>query len=87
MPTSPSMYLNIFFSTPHSPTPSFAQLTAVRHERPWRDWKSKDNPFEDMDDHASEEHQARDAWWQWFELNPVEVGSEELEGWIPLWSE
>ncbi|KAJ7140715.1 hypothetical protein C8R44DRAFT_726440 [Mycena epipterygia] len=23
----------------------------------------------------------KDAWWQWFEINPVEVGSDELEGW------
>lgn len=66
-------------------TRSVQQLTAVRHERPWRDWKSKEEAFNEVDDHTSAEHQAKDAWWQWFEINPVEVGCEELEGWLPLW--
>lgn len=30
-------------------------LTAVRHERPWKDWKSKEEPFGD-EDHSSKEH-------------------------------
>ncbi|KAJ7449436.1 putative cytosolic phospholipase A2 [Mycena galericulata] len=61
-------------------------LTAVRHERPWHDWKSPTEPFADYDTANSLEHTSeKDAWWQWFEMNPVEVGSEELEGWVPTW--
>ncbi|EJU02610.1 FabD/lysophospholipase-like protein [Dacryopinax primogenitus] len=64
----------------------FPILTAVRHERPWRDWKSKEEPWED-NNHTSKEHQeAQDAWWQWFEITPLEIGSDELEGWVPTWA-
>jgi phospholipase A2 len=34
----------------------FPMLTAVRHERPWRDWKSKEEPFEDTETDNSKEH-------------------------------
>ncbi|KAJ6459053.1 acyl transferase/acyl hydrolase/lysophospholipase [Mycena sanguinolenta] len=62
-------------------------LTAVRHERPWHDWKSPEEPFSDHDTANSPEHTKDvDAWWQWFEMNPVEVGSDELEGWVPTWA-
>ncbi|KAI5475572.1 FabD/lysophospholipase-like protein [Pseudohyphozyma bogoriensis] len=65
----------------------FPILTAVRHERPWRDWKSKEEAFEDTETSNSSEHrEQKEAWWQWFEINPVEVGSEELEGWVPTWA-
>lgn len=60
-------------------------LTAIRHERPWRDWKSPEEAFAD-NDHASEEHKDEHAWWQWFEFSPLEFGSDELEGWVPTWS-
>ncbi|KAF7339030.1 Lysophospholipase [Mycena venus] len=61
-------------------------LTAVRHERPWHDWKSPEEPFNDHETANSLEHaEDVDAWWQWFEMNPVEVGSDELEGWVPTW--
>ncbi|KZO96364.1 FabD/lysophospholipase-like protein [Calocera viscosa TUFC12733] len=64
----------------------FPILTAVRHERPWRDWKSKTEPFGD-NNHTSKEHQeAEDAWWQWFEITPLELGCDELEGWVPTWA-
>ncbi|KAJ7615479.1 acyl transferase/acyl hydrolase/lysophospholipase [Roridomyces roridus] len=61
-------------------------LTAVRHERPWHDWKSPTEPFTDDHTANSAEHEDVKAWWQWFELNPVEVGSDELEGWVPTWA-
>ncbi|KAJ7703025.1 acyl transferase/acyl hydrolase/lysophospholipase [Mycena rosella] len=64
----------------------FPMLTAVRHERPWRDWKSKEEPFADHETSNSLEHADNNAWWQWFEMNPVEIGSEELEGWVPTWA-
>ncbi|KAJ7751925.1 acyl transferase/acyl hydrolase/lysophospholipase [Mycena maculata] len=62
-------------------------MTAVRHERPWADWKSPTEPFSDHETANSKEHSDEtDAWWQWFEFNPVEVGSEELQGWVPTWA-
>lgn len=33
-----------------------------------------------------EENEAHHAWYQWFESNPLETGSDELEGWIPTWA-
>jgi phospholipase A2 len=71
----------------------FPILTAIRHERPWKDWKDPTEPFELEHAHtigASQviepDQDAAGAWWQWFEFNPLEVGSDELEGWIPTWS-
>lgn len=60
-------------------------LTAVRHERPWRDWTSAEEPFGSTNQEA-DEHKDERAWWQWFEVTPIEFGSDELEGWIPTWS-
>ncbi|KAK0547455.1 hypothetical protein OC845_004087 [Tilletia horrida] len=65
-----------------APIPIF---TAVRHERPWKDWKSPEDPFDDIDQ-ASAEHDRANAWWQWIEIGVYETGSDELEGWIPTWS-
>ncbi|KAK6974522.1 lysophospholipase [Favolaschia claudopus] len=62
-------------------------LTAVRHERPWHDWKSAEEAFEEPERvDGKQQTEDRDAWWQWFEINPVEVGSEELQGWVPTWA-
>lgn len=60
-------------------------LTAVRHERPWRDWKSPEEAFSHSN-HESAEHKDVHAWWQWFEFSSIEFGCDELEGWIPIWS-
>jgi phospholipase A2 len=55
-------------------------------QRPWKDWKDPTEPFANTDVGNDAEHQAaQDAWWQWFELSPLEVGCDELEGWIPTW--
>lgn len=55
--------------------------TAVRHERPWRDWKDPEFPFTEGSDHAGPEHtKAHPAWFQWFEFNPYEIGCDELKG-------
>ena len=60
-------------------------LTAIRHERPWKDWVDKENPFTEPD-HTLEEHSsAQDAWFQWFEMTPFEIGCDELEAWVPTW--
>ncbi|KAK7002335.1 lysophospholipase [Favolaschia claudopus] len=62
-------------------------LTAVRHERPWHDWKSDEEAFEESERvDGKQQTEDRDAWWQWFEINPVELGSEELQGWVPTWA-
>lgn len=60
-------------------------LTAVRHERPWRDWKSPEEAFSHSN-HEASEHRDSHAWWQWFEFSSIEFGCDELEGWIPTWS-
>ncbi|KAK4049927.1 hypothetical protein OIV83_003751 [Microbotryomycetes sp. JL201] len=52
----------------------FPILTAVRHERPWRTFPSL------LDE--KREQISNLAWWQWFEMNPIEIGSAELEGWL-----
>ncbi|WPG99744.1 cytosolic phospholipase a2 beta [Acrodontium crateriforme] len=60
-------------------------ITAIRHERPWKDWKDSEHPFAEPD-HASGDHaDAKDAWFQWFEMTPYEVGCDEIEAWVPTW--
>jgi phospholipase A2 len=60
-------------------------MTAIRHERPWKDWEDKDQPFREPDHSAIEHKVAADAWFQWFEMTPFEVGCDELEAWVPTW--
>lgn len=64
-------------------------LTAIRHERPWKDWVDQEHPFGDQDqDPTSKEEHAEtvvDAWFQWFEMTPYEIGCDELEAWVPTW--
>jgi phospholipase A2 len=60
-------------------------ITAIRHERPWKDWEDKDQPFLEPDHAAIEHTAAKDAWFQWFEMTPYEVGCDELEAWVPTW--
>ena len=61
-------------------------LTAIRHERPWKDWVDKEHPFKEVDPGAKEHEDAEDAWFNWFELSPIEVGCDELEAWCPTWA-
>lgn len=63
----------------------FPILTAIRHERPWKDWADESHPFEDANPRSKEHQEAVDAWWQWFEITPYEVGCDELEAWCPTW--
>jgi phospholipase A2 len=61
-------------------------VTAIRHERPWKDWSDPEHPFKEPD-HASGDHaDAADAWFQWFEMTPYEVGCDEIEAWVPTWA-
>ncbi|RDW87363.1 lysophospholipase-1 [Coleophoma crateriformis] len=60
-------------------------ITAIRHERPWKDWEDKDQPFKEPDHSALEHKAAKDAWFQWYEMTPFEVGCDELEAWVPTW--
>lgn len=61
-------------------------LTAIRHERPWKDWVDKQHPFKDANPNAKEQKEAEDAWFNWFEISPIEVGCDELGAWIPTWA-
>lgn len=60
-------------------------LTAIRHERPWKDWVDESHPFADANPRSKEHQEAVDAWWQWFEITPFEVGCDELGAWCPTW--
>jgi phospholipase A2 len=60
-------------------------LTAIRHERPGKDWASAERPFVAHDANVYEHSEARNAWFQWFEITPFEVGCDELQAWVPTW--
>lgn len=49
-----------------------------------KDWTDKEHPFE-TDKVDEKEHSESDAWWQWFEMTPFEIGCDELEAWAPTW--
>lgn len=60
-------------------------LTAIRHERPWEDWADEKHPFKNADPSDKEHADAVNAWFQWFEMSPFEIGCDELEAWCPTW--
>ena len=60
-------------------------MTAIRHERPWKDWFDKEHPFKEPD-HSADEHDDAGAWFQWFEMTPYEIGCDEIEAWVPTWA-
>lgn len=61
-------------------------LTAIRHERPWKEWVDEEHPFKEPD-HAEGDHKEADnAWFQWFEMTPYEVGCDEIEAAVPTWA-
>ncbi|KAK5114850.1 hypothetical protein LTR62_002007 [Meristemomyces frigidus] len=77
------------YSTAREYTDSGAEpmpiMTAIRHERPWKDWKDKEHPF-DCANHAEGDHkEADEAWFQWYEMSPYEIGCDEVEAWVPTW--
>lgn len=46
-------------------------MTAIRHERPWKDWEDKDQPFREPIAISQVAATATDAWFQWFEFTYV----------------
>jgi phospholipase A2 len=61
-------------------------MTAIRHERPWKYWEGQDHAFTQPESGTQNNHpEARDAWYQWFEITPYEVGCDEIEAWVPTW--
>ena len=60
-------------------------MTAIRHERPWKDWSDKENPFKEPDHTTGDHADAEDAWFQWFEMTPYEIGCDEIQAWVPTW--
>jgi phospholipase A2 len=60
-------------------------LTAIRHERPWKDWIDKEYPFSEPDHMADQHKEAQDAWFQRFEMTPFEIGCDELQAWVTTW--
>jgi cytosolic phospholipase A2 len=63
-------------------------MTAIRHERPWKDWVDKEHPFKDADPTEGDHEEADNAWFQWFEMTPYEIGCDEpeLQAWVPTWA-
>ena len=57
-------------------------MTAIRHERPWKDWVDGEHPFQEPD-HSADEHGDANAWFQWFEMTPYEIGCDEITAWVP----
>ena len=60
--------------------------TAVRHEIPLDEQKSKQEKIESIASEESKEKAKQEAWFQWFEFTPYEFWCEELEAGIPTWS-
>ncbi len=50
------------------------------------DWADPEHPFANDDPTTKEHRDAQDAWFQWFELSPYEVGCDELEAYVPTWA-
>lgn len=60
-------------------------MTAIRHERPWKDWADKEHPFKEVHAAGEQTETNPEAWFQWFEITPYEIGCDELEAWVPTW--
>lgn len=60
--------------------------TAVRHEIPVEEVKTKDEDAKGKPFDAVKEKAKQEAWFQWFEFSPYELWCEEIEAGIPSWS-
>ena len=60
--------------------------TAVRHEIPIEEKKTKGEKIEGGASEETKEKAKQEAWFQWFEFSPYEFWCEELEAGIPTWS-
>ncbi|KAH8894740.1 putative cytosolic phospholipase A2 [Thozetella sp. PMI_491] len=61
-------------------------LTAIRHDRPWKYWVDKEDPFQPDERYFKTKDPSSYAWWQWYEMTPFEIGCDELEAWVPTWA-
>jgi cytosolic phospholipase A2 len=43
------------------------------------------HPFKESGGTEEEHATASNAWFQWFEMTPYEVGCDEIEAWCPTW--
>ncbi|KAI9881801.1 MAG: hypothetical protein M1823_006487, partial [Watsoniomyces obsoletus] len=60
--------------------------TAVRHEIPLEEEEQKQEPDSKASKEKVKEKAKKEAWFQWIEMHPYEVGCEEFGAWIPTWS-
>ncbi|RMD44520.1 hypothetical protein DV735_g513, partial [Chaetothyriales sp. CBS 134920] len=67
--------------------------TAVRHEIPLDEVSKRESAKKEQADVNKEklketliERAVKESWFQWIEMSPFEVGSEEFGAWIPTWS-
>ncbi|KPI43504.1 Cytosolic phospholipase A2 [Cyphellophora attinorum] len=59
--------------------------TCVRHEIPIEE-EEKANKSNQETQETIREKAKKEAWFQWIEMHPWEVGCEEFGAWIPTWS-
>lgn len=45
----------------------------------------KEHPFKEPDHSTGDHAEAAEAWFQWFEFTPYEVGCDEISAWVPTW--
>jgi cytosolic phospholipase A2 len=60
--------------------------TAVRHEIPLDDEDKEEVKSNPSLKEKVEEKVRKEAWFQWIEMTPWEVGCEDFGAWIPTWS-
>ncbi|RMZ76258.1 hypothetical protein DV737_g4875, partial [Chaetothyriales sp. CBS 132003] len=60
--------------------------TAVRHEIPLDEVAKKVTASKERLKESLIERAVKESWFQWIEMSPFEVGSEEFGAWIPTWS-
>ena len=72
-----------YFDKGQNPMPVY---TAVRHEIPIDEEEKKEAPSNEGLREKIKEKAKKEAWFQWIEMHPFEVGCEEFGAWIPTWS-
>ena len=73
----------VYFENGQNPMPIY---TAVRHEIPVDEEEKKQAPTSEAVKKKAKERAKKEAWFQWIEMHPFEVGCEEFSAWIPTWS-
>ncbi|RMZ89752.1 hypothetical protein DV736_g3002, partial [Chaetothyriales sp. CBS 134916] len=73
----------VYIDQGQNPMPIY---TAVRHEIPLDEVAKKSTVSKERLKESLIERAVKESWFQWIEMSPFEVGSEEFGAWIPTWS-